>query len=108
MSDRDIQDDLVARNEMELSRDLIKCDSCDCIFPNSEAIISRTFSDTIERSVLCPDCFFGDDGDGDGDDDNHYDDSMDGDHESGLASAGWGTDEDYGDYGDYGDYDDCF
>lgn len=22
---------------------------------------------------------------------------MDGDHESGLASAGWGTDEDYGD-----------
>lgn len=102
MSDRDIQDDLVARNEMELSRDLIKCDSCDCIFPNSEAIISRTFSDTIERSVLCPDCFFGDD------DDNHYDDSMDGDHESGLASAGWGTDEDYGDYGDYGDYDDCF
>jgi hypothetical protein len=30
-----------------------------------------------------------------------YDDSMDGDHESGLASAGWGTDEDYGYYGDY-------
>ena len=29
-----------------------------------------------------------------------YDDSMDGDHESGLASAGWGTDEDYGHYGD--------
>jgi hypothetical protein len=29
-----------------------------------------------------------------------YDDSMDGDHESGLASAGWGTDEDYGFYGD--------
>jgi hypothetical protein len=26
---------------------------------------------------------------------------MDGDHESGLASAGWGTDEDYGYYGDY-------
>ena len=24
-----------------------------------------------------------------------YDDSMDGDHASGLASAGWGTDEDY-------------
>ncbi len=24
----------------------------------------------------------------------------DGDHESGLASAGWGTDEDYGYYGD--------
>lgn len=30
-------------------------------------------------------------------------DSMDGDHESALASAGWGTDEDYGGYND-GDY----
>lgn len=29
-----------------------------------------------------------------------YDDSMDGDLESGLSSAGWGTDEDYGYYGD--------
>lgn len=28
-----------------------------------------------------------------------YDDSMDGDHESALASAGWGTDEDYGCFG---------
>lgn len=31
------------------------------------------------------------------------DDSMDGDIESGLASAGWGTDEDYGYYGDDND-----
>lgn len=31
--------------------------------------------------------------------DEDYDDSMDGDHESGLASAGFGTDEDYGYYG---------
>jgi hypothetical protein len=31
--------------------------------------------------------------------DDCYDESMDGDHESGLASAGWGTDEDYGDFG---------
>ena len=28
-----------------------------------------------------------------------YDDGMDGDHESALASAGFGTDEDYGHYG---------
>lgn len=34
--------------------------------------------------------------------DRDYDDSMDGDLESGLASAGWGTDEDYNGY-DYGD-----
>lgn len=33
------------------------------------------------------------------DEDNYCDESMDGDHESGLASAGWGTDEDYGYYG---------
>ena len=33
-------------------------------------------------------------------DDDGYD-SMDGDHDSGMTSAGWGTDEDYGYYGDY-------
>jgi len=35
-----------------------------------------------------------------------YDDSMDGDFDSGMASAGFGTDEDYGYYGedDYGDF----
>lgn len=32
--------------------------------------------------------------------DNDYDDSMDGDHDSALASAGFGTDEDYGYYGE--------
>jgi len=31
--------------------------------------------------------------------DDNYNESMDGDHESALASAGWGTDEDYGYYG---------
>lgn len=30
----------------------------------------------------------------------YYDDDMDGDAASALASAGWGTDEDYGRYGD--------
>lgn len=34
------------------------------------------------------------------DDDDSYDDSMDGDHDSAMASAGWGTDEDYGYYGE--------
>jgi hypothetical protein len=29
-------------------------------------------------------------------DENTYDDSMDGDHATALASVGWGTDEDYG------------
>lgn len=30
---------------------------------------------------------------------DYYDDSMDGDHDSAMESAGWGTDEDYGYYG---------
>lgn len=37
---------------------------------------------------------------GDYDDPYDYDDSMDGDHESALASCGWGTSEDYGGYAD--------
>jgi orotate phosphoribosyltransferase-like protein len=32
--------------------------------------------------------------------DGNYDDSMDGDHDSAMSSAGWGTDEDYGYYGE--------
>ena len=32
--------------------------------------------------------------------DSDYDESMDGDHDSAMASAGWGTDEDYGYFGD--------
>ncbi|MAV94654.1 MAG: hypothetical protein CMA31_03075 [Euryarchaeota archaeon] len=32
--------------------------------------------------------------------DDDYDDSMDGDHDSAMASAGFGTDEDYGYYGE--------
>lgn len=37
--------------------------------------------------------------------DDLYDDSMDGDHETALASAGFGTDEDYGSYDDGGGWD---
>ena len=33
-------------------------------------------------------------------DDSHYDESMDGDFDSAMTSAGFGTDEDYGYYGD--------
>jgi len=36
--------------------------------------------------------------------DERYDDYMDGDHESGLRSIGWGTDEDYGYYGEGDDW----
>jgi uncharacterized protein YdbL (DUF1318 family) len=33
-------------------------------------------------------------------DDSQYNESLDGDFDSGMASAGFGTDEDYGYYGD--------
>jgi len=35
----------------------------------------------------------------DDEEETDVDDSMDGDHDSAMASAGWGTDEDYGYYG---------
>ena len=34
------------------------------------------------------------------DDDNDFNESMDGDHDSAMTSAGFGTDEDYGYYGE--------
>jgi len=52
--------------------------------------------------------FYGDDIDADDMIDQWDDDTMDGDHDSAMTSAGWGTDEDYGYYGDdtpmYDDY----
>jgi hypothetical protein len=40
---------------------------------------------------------------------DHFDESMDGDHDSAMTSCGWGTDEDYGYYGeDEGDFGDDY
>ena len=78
-----------------------------------EFIDSREAFGDIDEAILnsCPECLqahaececdgYGEDGDYADYDAylDEYDDSMDGDHESGLASAGWGTDEDYGYYG---------
>jgi len=36
--------------------------------------------------------------------DDYYNDSMDGDWDSAMASAGFGTDEDYGIFDDYNDF----
>jgi len=47
------------------------------------------------------DDFYGESADySDYNDDDDYDDSMDGDHDSAMESAGWGTDEDYGYFGE--------
>lgn len=45
--------------------------------------------------------------DDDRDYEEYFDDSMDGDHDTAMRDAGWGTDEDYGFYG-YDEYEpDC-
>jgi len=46
-----------------------------------------TFHDHLERS--CDEAYY-----------PEPDDSMDGDHDSAMASAGWGTGEDYGEFDD--------
>jgi hypothetical protein len=53
---------------------------------------------TLDGYFVCQECLEEENA---WDDDFH--DDMDGDHESGLASAGFGTDEDYGYYGDDGE-----
>jgi hypothetical protein len=52
--------------------------------------------DMMQESILWP--WVDDPGPDAGDEDNYdpgEDDSMDGDHESGFTSAGWGVDESY-------------
>lgn len=62
--------------------------------------------DLVDDEEICEDCIEA--GEFDDNIEPEPDDSMDGDFDSGMASAGFGTDEDYGDYGqnemDYGEY----
>ncbi len=57
--------------------------------------VANYFGETVETiNQVAADFGIPDDFDAD------YDDSMDGDFDSAMASAGFGTDEDYGYYGD--------
>jgi hypothetical protein len=56
--------------------------------------------DNIETDPDILDEAWGYEDNDDWDDDYEYDDDMDGDWDSGMTSAGWGTDEDYGYYGE--------
>lgn len=65
----------------------------------------NSYEDDMDYNYDDHDDFYGESADysdynDDRDLDDSYDDSMDGDLESGLSSAGWGTDEDYGYYGE--------
>jgi hypothetical protein len=50
------------------------------------AEIAAAFNSSLEEVQAILDGYLNDD----------FDDSMDGDHDSALTSAGWGSDEDYG------------
>lgn len=73
---------------------------------NQERLSSIEANELIEQAIEhrlnLYSTFFADKKDEEDNEDpmNDYDDSMDGDHASALASAGWGTDEDYGYYAD--------
>lgn len=66
---------------------------CDCLFCESERAREK------EDYCYCGECDWCRETEQAHD---TFGEEMDGDHESGLASAGWGTDEDYGCY-DSGD-----
>ena len=52
---------------------------------------SAMLNELIEQDIVC-------------EVEEDYDDSMDGDWDSAMASAGFGTDEDYGIFDDYNDF----
>ena len=52
---------------------------------------SAMLNELIEQDIVC-------------EVEDDYDDSMDGDWDSAMASAGFGTDEDYGIFDDYNDF----
>ena len=85
----------------------------DPLYDEENTMSHDSFDDMAERAIWPwiddanyddHDDFYGESADySDYNDDDDYDESMDGDHDSAMESAGWGTDEDYGYFG--GDYD---
>jgi len=59
-------------------------------YPNGKCPCGETVPHNVENGDECANC-----GHVFGEENSEPDDSMDGDHQSGLASAGFGTDEDY-------------
>ena len=71
-------------------------------FDRFDDMAERTIYPWIDDNYDDHDDFYGESADYSdyNDDDDYYDDSMDGDHDSAMESAGWGTDENYGYYGE--------
>lgn len=69
-------------------KDVVLAVECDCG--------GAGCNDCGDHADICCDC---EDCDGECGDAPDMNDSMDGDHDSAMASVGWGTDEDCGSYG---------
>lgn len=87
----------------------INCGYCGCDFDAPESVTIPGVCGS--NDLICDECAMDLRDDGMDDDDYDYDtdrddfylpgEDMDGDHQSALASAGFGDDEDYGYYDDY-------
>ena len=69
-------------------------------FDRFDDMAERTIYPWIDDNYDDHDDFYGESADYSDYNDDDWDDSMDGDHDSAMESAGWGTDEDYGYYGE--------
>lgn len=65
-----------------------------CLAAETHAKAVAEVDDLVEHDIYPEDCILPE-----GEEDVEYYDDKDGDAASALASAGWGTDEDYGDFG---------
>lgn len=78
----------------ELNSTLDELYNSDCSFNEMVLTLMTEYSMTRQSATDFVESFFAEQ------EQERYNDSMDGDAESALASVGWGTDEDYGYYGD--------
>jgi hypothetical protein len=89
MSELDIPDVIERLHDAGYAVVIVNLDETGCDFEDVERAMSEAGRAVID-SEYKPEFEAFDDG---------PDESMDGDHETALASAGFGTDEDYGDFG---------
>mgnify|MGYP003336020372 CR=1 FL=1 len=102
--DNAVENDIMD-NEEVYEMDGVECGREDGYEDDANYDDYNDFYDGVDADDRTCDYWAGDDdldnsGEIDWRDDECYDDSMDGDHDSGMTSAGWGTDEDYGYYGE--------
>lgn len=73
-----------------------RCDSCHEVKRGTMLHAAGATGRVCPVLFLCPACGGPELDEEEENEYDYYDESMDGDHDSAMASAGWGTDEDYG------------